>query len=595
MRMLPLAVVLMVGAGLLLAGLAGYTWRRRGIPAGLSLAVLLLAVAWWGLAYALEISSDALGAKRLWGDLKYVGIGVLGPAWLAFVLQYTGRGHLLTRRRLLALAVEPVAVQLLLVFDATHDLIRFYRPTADPDELPVVGTGPLFWAHFGYLNLLLLGATVLFVVSLARLSRLYWRMSAVLLAAALLPWAANLLHNFSVGPFTRLDLTPFAFIITGAVLVWGLLRERLLDLAPVARSVVVETMGDAVLVLDAYGRVVDANPAAAGVLGERRSELAGRPLSELLPRYDAAAGEAPGLQESPVESELTLPVRGETRHFDARRQPLPDRRGQRAGELVVLRDVTERKLAETQLRQLLAERSRIARALQASLLPATLPDLPGARVAARYRPAGDGREIGGDFYDLYPISREQWALVLGDVSGKGAEAAAMTALVRYTLRTLTREAASPSEALRELNDAMLRQATDERYCTLVSAVVQPHNGGLQMTMCLGGHHQPLLRRSDGTVEPTGRPGSALGLLDEPDLHDTVVDLGQGDLICLYTDGLVEARRGSDLFGVSRAAAVLAEQSAGGPDHAADKLVAAARGFRGGPLSDDLALLLLQAS
>jgi len=82
----------------------------------------------------------------------------------------------------------------------------------------------------------------------------------------------------------------------------------------------------------------------------------------------------------------------------------------------------------------------------------------------------------------------------------------MTALVRSTLRTLTREAASPSEAMRELNDAMVRQTTDERYCTLVSAVVQPHNDGLQMTMCLGGHHPPLLRRSDGTVEPTGRPG-----------------------------------------------------------------------------------------
>jgi len=593
--MLPLAVLLMVGAGVLLAGLAGHVWRRRGIPAGLSLAVLLLAVAWWGLAYALEISSDALGAKRLWGDLKYVGIGVLGPAWLAFVLQYTGRGHLLTGRRLLALAVEPVAVQLLLAFDATHDLIRFYQaPTAD-DALPVVGTGPLFWVHFGYINLLLVVATALFVVSLARLSRLYWRMSAVLLAAALLPWAANLLHNLSVGPFVRLDLTPFAFIVTGAVLVWGLLRERLLDLAPVARSVVVETMTDAVLVLDAYGRVVDANPAASGVLGERRSELAGRPLTDLLPGYAAAGGEAHPPNAPALETELTLPVRGETRHFDVRRQPLPDRRGQRAGELVVLRDVTERKLAETQLRQLLAERSRIARALQASLLPTTLPKLPGAQVAARYRPAGEGREIGGDFYDLYRISQERWALVLGDVSGKGAEAAAMTALVRYTLRTLTREAASPSEALRELNDAMLRQTTDERYCTLVSGLVEPHDGGLRMTLCLGGHHQPLLRRNDGTVEPTGRLGSALGLLDDPDLHDTVVDLGQGDLICLYTDGLVEARRGPDLFGVSRAASVLAEQSSATPDSAADRLEAAARGFRGGPLNDDLALMLLQAS
>ena len=151
----------------------------------------------------------------------------------------------------------------LLAVPATHDLVRSYPPAAPTQDLPIVETGPVFWVTFGYNNLLLVGATALFVASMVRLARTYLRMALLLLAAALLPWAANLLHNFEVGWFARIDLTPFAFTITGGVLVWGLFRERLVDLAPLARSAVVESMTDAVFVLDAFGRVVDVNPAGA--------------------------------------------------------------------------------------------------------------------------------------------------------------------------------------------------------------------------------------------------------------------------------------------------------------------------------------------
>lgn len=277
----------MVTAAVVLALLAAYAWRRRGNECGLSLAVLLVAVAWWGLAYAVELSTVELGARERWGDLKYVGVAMLGPAWMIFVLQYTGRGRWVSRRLVALLALEPLAVLVVLAVPATHDLIRSYPASAAGEDLPVVDTGALFWGHLVYSNLLVFGATVLFVVTMARLSRDYWRLSATLVAAALLPWAANLLHNLEVGPFARLDLTPFAFTVTGGVLVWGLLRERLVNLRPVAWSAVVDTMADAVLVLDAYRRVVDANPAAARVLGRRRLDLPGRVLDELLPGHAA--------------------------------------------------------------------------------------------------------------------------------------------------------------------------------------------------------------------------------------------------------------------------------------------------------------------
>lgn len=593
--MLWATAAVMIAAGVLLAVLAAGVWRRRRNPAGLSLACVLLAVAWWGLAYALELSSADMAVREAWGDAKYAGIGGLVPAWLAFVLQYTGRAHLVTRRRVALLLVEPVAILVVLAVPATHDLVRSYPPAVAPGELPVVATGPLFWVHFAYSNLLLLVATVIFVIAMARLARVYWRLAGVLLLAALLPWAANVLHNFEVGPFVRLDLTPSAFTVTGAVLVWGLHHERLVHLQPVARGVVVETMADAVLVLDAYARVVDANPAAAVALGRPVADLIGHPLGDLLPRHPAYAGGLGGDPMTVERAEVVLAVDGRLRHFDARRQPLTDRRGRLAGELVVLRDVTDRKGVESQLRLLLAEQSRVAAALQQSLVPAVLPTVPGLSLAARYAPAGDGREIGGDFYDVFALDDGRWALVLGDVSGKGAEAAAVTALIRYTLRALAADGRRPSEVLRSLNEVLLRDSVDERYATLAYAVAAEAQGGAwELTLCLAGHHQPLLRCADGHVRPVGRPGTALGLIEDPELLDTAVLLGEGALLCLFTDGLLEARRGNEFFGEDRAVRVLRDMPGTCLDDAADSVVRAAREFTGGPLSDDLALLLVRA-
>jgi hypothetical protein len=225
---------LMTLAGLVLAGFAVYVAWRRGAAAGVSLAVLLVAVSWWGLAYAVELSVTDLGTKTRWGDLKYVGISALPPAWLVFVLQYTGRGHQVTRRLVAALTVEPAVLLGLLGLPATHDLVRFYPDTAAGQALPVVGTGPVFWVHLVYANAVLLLATGIFVATMVRLSSTYRRMALVLVTAALLPWVVNLLHNFEVGRFARLDLTPFAFTLTGAVLVWGLFRERLVNLSPLS-------------------------------------------------------------------------------------------------------------------------------------------------------------------------------------------------------------------------------------------------------------------------------------------------------------------------------------------------------------------------
>jgi PAS domain S-box-containing protein len=189
--------------------------------------------------------------------------------------------------------------------------------------------------------------------------------------------------------------------------------------------------------------------------------------------------------------------------------------------------------------RLYTEHTRIARTLQAGLMPQALPQIPGLELSARYRPAGELVEVGGDFYDVYLRSTGEWLLVIGDVTGKGAEAAATTALVRYTLRAAAQRRGSPAELLRELNAAMIAQQADS--CTIGLVSIRPDQGGPAVaTVCLGGHPSPLLRRRDGEVAAVGSPGPLLGYVADAQFPETQITLEDGAILLLYTDGLTDA-------------------------------------------------------
>jgi PAS domain S-box-containing protein len=336
---------LMLGGAAFFAAAVGYVWRRRGDALAVSLLVMLLAAMGWSVAYALELSAGDPAARQLWGDLKYVGICLLVPAWLAFVFHYTGRTRWPTRWVGILLAIEPLALLLLLANDGTHDLVRFY--TAEGGA--VAEAGPLFWVHLVYTDVLLWVGTAVFVIASARLSRLYRRQSLIVFASVLLPWGTNLLFNLDVGPFGRVDLSPFAFTVTAAVLVFGVFRFGLLDQRPLARSQIFETIRDPVLVLDPYGRVIDANPAAGRLVGLSVHAAVGQRAVRLLPALgDRAVGQA-------TASEIT--VAGRT--YDVDVSPLPGRPGRRSGQLVVARDITERRQAEQDIR-VAFDRERVA-------------------------------------------------------------------------------------------------------------------------------------------------------------------------------------------------------------------------------------------
>jgi signal transduction histidine kinase len=338
----------MLGGAAFFALAVGYVWRRRSDALAVSLLAMLLAALWWSVAYALELSVGGQGARQLWGDLKYVGICLLTPAWLAFVFHYIGRSRWPTRLVGALLAIEPLVVLVLLANDATHDLVRFYTPQGGA----VAEAGPLFWVHLGYTDILLWLGTAVFIVASARLSRLYRRQSVIVFVSVLLPWAMNLLFNLGVGPFGLVDLSPFAFTVTAGVLVFGVFRFGLLDQRPMARSQIFETIGDPVLVLDPYGRVIDANPAAAELVGRPVPAMIGRPVVRLLAALgERALGPAGG-------GELTLAGRT----YDLAVGPLPGRPGRRGGQLLVARDITERRQAQQELRASLdRERAAIER------------------------------------------------------------------------------------------------------------------------------------------------------------------------------------------------------------------------------------------
>jgi PAS domain S-box-containing protein len=231
--------------------------------------------------------------------------------------------------------------------------------------------------------------------------------------------------------------------------------------------------------------------------------------------------------------------------------------GQDRDELVALfEDLGRRAALALDTARLYEERSAVARTLQRSLLPPALPDVPGLELAARYLAAGEDTEVGGDFYDCFPTGPGEWAAVIGDVCGKGAEAAAVTALARHTIRAAVVHDPQPAAVLRELNAAILRHGTDFRFCTVLYVRLVPQRDGVEACIATGGHPLPVLLRASGEAGTAGRPGTLLGVVPEPAISETSIRLRAGDALVLFTDGVTEASPLDDALGPERLAEFL---------------------------------------
>ena len=288
------------------------------------------------------------------------------------------------------------------------------------------------------------------------------------------------------------------------------------------------------------GTIVKVNQTLLTWLGYGRAELVGRRLSSLLGAGDRIYYEthyAPLLRMQGTVREIAVDlVRADGTRLPALLNSVL--RADPAGAPVAVRmtifDATDRRAYERELlrarRQAEESEARareLARILQQSLIPPALPEIPGLDIAARYRPAGNGDEVGGDFYDVFQTGRDDWVIVVGDVRGKGAAAAAVTALIRHTVRAAAIRVRRPKLVLVQLNQELLRQR-EERFCTLVYARVRrDRQGRFRLTVAAAGHPLPLRYSTRRGLDVLGRPGTLLGVLPAPRLQESSTYLDPG--------------------------------------------------------------------
>jgi phosphoserine phosphatase RsbU/P len=350
------------------------------------------------------------------------------------------------------------------------------------------------------------------------------------------------------------------------------------------------------------GLIVRVNETFLTWTGHRREDLVGtRRFIDLLPvggRIYHETHYAPTLQMQGAAREIAL----EILCADGRRLPVlvnsvldHDADGRPQVIRTAVFDATERRRYE---QEVLAAKRRaeesearaleLAHTLQQTLIPPTPPHIPGLDVAAAYRPAGDGRQVGGDFYDVFQISTDDWVVVLGDVQGKGAEAAVVTALARYTVRAASVDHDSPGGGLHR-PDRVVERAETDRFCTAVLVRLRRVDDTWRATLACGGHPLPLLRRPGQEPAAVGRHGTLIGVLDQAWFTDTDVTLRPGDALVLVTDGVGEGRCGAELYGEARLAAVV-DRHRGPAAEVTDAIVADVMAFQSGDARDDIAVV-----
>ncbi|MFD8544426.1 SpoIIE family protein phosphatase [Streptomyces sp. NPDC059649] len=262
--------------------------------------------------------------------------------------------------------------------------------------------------------------------------------------------------------------------------------------------------------------------------------------------------------------------------------------------LELAEDLSRRAALALDNARLYSERTAISQSLQRSLLPPELPDIAGVEVEVIYRAAGEGNEVGGDFYDLFPIRDGAYGFAIGDVCGTGPEAAAVTGLARHALRLLAREGFGGPAVLERLNAAILDEGARSRFLTLLYGELWPQDDGsaLLKVVCAG-HPLPLRLRQDGTVEPAAEPQPLLGVMDDLELYEQTVTLDPGDVLLCVTDGVTERREGSRMLGDDGLTDVLTTCTGLTAGAVAARVLRAVERFAAEPASDDMAILAMR--
>ena len=388
-----------------------------------------------------------------------------------------------------------------------------------------------------------------------------------------------------------------AIAVVGQQLAEYLTRVRVeerLRASEASSASIVNAALDCIVTMDHRGRVVDLNPAAERVFGYVRDEVIGERLADLIIPPDLREQHQRALREHVETGRST--ILGRRLELDGMRadgttfpvELTVTRLGDAAPPMFAgfIRDITERRSADEQ-------RAKLLETLQQTLLPPHLPAVPRLELGAAYRAGSEGVQVGGDFYDVFELEAGRWALVLGDVSGKGVEAAVTTASLRHAVRAAAVRHRAPRDVMAELNEAMLRDTERGAFCTAIYATLELEAEHVHVCLASAGHPLPLLV-TDGEVEEVGRPGTLLGGFPGAVSHQHPLILRPGQLLVLYTDGVVEARTPDGLFGFDRLCAVLRERRGASAPEVARRIETSVLEATEGAASDDLAVLAVRA-
>lgn len=328
--------------------------RRRFAPGGWALVINMLAMAWWSATYALYWANVYPGGF-FWLDATYLGAVTVVPTLFIFVLQFTHRENWITRPLLALLIIHPVLTVTLLWTDSWHGL--FFAGKRSADASAIFAGGPWFWVNIIYTYSLYLFVVLLLIKSAVGARDLYRRQAWLILFSWLIPWIINVICLFNMNPLPALDLTPIAFMLSGSIMAISLFRYRFLDVVPVARDKLIEKMTDGVLVVDAHNRVVDINPALAGLFGMGISLLIGEKVEKIFPGWDRL--QVVHREDDKIGQEILLQDNPAV-FLNARIIHLRDRQQNAQGKLIIFQDITERK-------QLEADREKLINSLQTAL------------------------------------------------------------------------------------------------------------------------------------------------------------------------------------------------------------------------------------
>jgi signal transduction histidine kinase len=344
---IPYVIALLITSAICAAVVAG-AWQRRGSRAAASFTALMAMVFVWSAGFALQLAVPSLAAQQFWTNVYFIGVVCIPPLWFIFAARYTGFVRWLTRQNYFLLFIMPALTLLIIFTNERHHLFWQGASLLDTPELYMWETtrAGWFWVHTAYSYALLLGGVALLMWAAFGRAQLYRGQVAALFVAVGAPFLANAIYLAGLSPWP-IDLTPFAFTVTGLAILWGLFRVQLFDVLPAARDAVLESMTDGVIVLDARNRVIDINRAARTFLANLNpaaGEIIGQDVRDVLSPW-------PGLVEKYInvtsaQTSLEVPVPGGTYHLEMRISSLRDREGRVSGRVIVSSDVTASRRAE---------------------------------------------------------------------------------------------------------------------------------------------------------------------------------------------------------------------------------------------------------